>query len=239
MPLKRTYSTSTTIVPAAGYQQTKKRRIPLKKRARVMYPASGTVGRPRPFPIRMVASLRYCTTVSVTNSLTPIGNLNFSCNSIYDPDVSGAGHQPYGHDTYADIYNQYTVLKSRLKVTPTFNGSNTPMTYGVGIEASTLAAGANDVWAERPTYQVRGCNQPYSMLGQQPLVCYWDRNKRFPHNDTYRDLSAPFGANPTEIEIFNIVVQRADATTALGTVYMFVEIDYLVEMYEPKDLGSS
>jgi len=238
MPLKRTYSTSTTIVPAA-YQQTKKRRMPLKKRSRVMWPASGTVGKPRPFPIRTLATLRYCTTVSLTSAVAAIGNTNFACNSIYDPDLTNLGHQPYGHDTYADIYNQYTVLRSRLKVTPTFGGGNIAMTYGVGIEASTLAAGAIDVWAERPTYQVMGANQPYSMLGQKPLVIWWDRNKRFPHNDTYRDLSAPFGSNPTEIEVFNVVCQRADATTALGTVYLFVEIEYLCEMYEPKDLGSS
>ena len=203
-----------------------------------MWPAQGTVGKPMPFPIRMVATLRYCSTISITQAVTAIGNTNLCCNSIYDPDLTNLGHQPYGHDTYSTIYNQYTVLKSRLKFTPTYGGPNTSLTYGVGIEPSTLVAGANDVWAERPTYKVMGCNQTYSMLGQKPLIITWERNKRFPQTDTYRDLSAPFGSNPTEIEVFNIVCQRADGN-ALGTVYLFVEIDYVVEMYEPKDLAAS
>lgn len=186
----------------------------------------------------MVATLRYCTTVTITQAVAGIGNTNFATNSIYDPDLTNLGHQPYGHDTYSGIYNQYTVLKSRLKMTPTLSSASTAITYGVGIEAGTVTAGAVDVWAERPTYIVRGNNQAYAMLGNQPLIITWDRNKRFPHNDTYRDLSAPFGANPSEIEVFNIMAQKADGS-ALGTVYLFVEIDYLVEMYEPKDLGSS
>jgi len=235
MPLKRTYSTSTTVVPT-GYQQTKKRRIPMAKRAKA-WPTS-TVGRPRPFPIRMGATMRYCTTVSATQSVGSVANFNFSCNSIYDPDITGTGHQPYGHDTYADIYNQYTVLRSRLRFTPTLAVASTAITYGVGIEPGTTGLPATDTWAEKPTYLVQGNNQAYAMNGNKPLTIWWNRAKRFPHNDIYRQLSAPFGSNPSEMEIFNIVAQKSDGT-ALGTIYLFVEIEYWVEMYEPKDLGSS
>jgi len=237
MPLKRTYSTSTTIVPS-GYQATKKRNIRQTRGAK-RYPVNGTVGKPRPFPIRMVVTLRYCETIAVTSSLTTIGNLNIACNSIYDPNLTGTGHQPYGHDTYANIYNQYTVLRSKLKATPTRGTSASGMTYGAGIEDTVTTVGALDAWAERPTYTVIPSQQAYGMMGCKPIIKYWDRAKRFPHEDLYRTVSAPFGANPSEIEVFNIVCQDTSGATSLGTVYWFIEVEYTCELYELKDLGSS
>jgi len=239
MPLKRTYSTSTTIVPA-GYQQTKKRnmsqRSGLKRLKR--YPINGTVGKPQPFPIRMVATLKYFETVSLTNGLTSVSSYNFACNSIYDPNLSGTGHQPYGHDTYSTIYNQYTVLNARIRVKPVLNTSqNTALTWGVGIEDTVTSTLANDTWAERPTYVHRKGTALSSVEGKE-LSINWNRAKRFPHEDLYRTVSAPFGANPSEIEIFNIVVQNSTGA-ALGTAYLTVEIDYTCEFYELKDLGSS
>jgi len=238
MPLKRTYSTSTTIVPAAGYQQTKKRRIPLKKRART-YPANGTVGRPRPFPTRMVATLRYCETISLLSSLTPLSNTNIACNSIYDPNLTGTGHQPYGHDTYAAIYNQYTVLRSKITFRVGAYSSNPYITWGGGIEDTVSSSAIPvDTWAERPTYKKRIMTQMGSTAAQ-PLTLYWDRAQRFPTADVYRELSAPFGANPSEIEIFNIVAQTNSAAGTLGQLYVFVDVEYTCEFYELKDLGDS
>ena len=233
MPLKRTYSTSTTIVPS-GLQQLKKRKLPSRSRAK-KYPINGTVGKPQPFPIRMVATLRYCETISVTNSLTTISNFNIACNSIYDPNLSGTGHQPYGHDTYANIYNQYTVLRSRIKVSV---APGTIQTWGIGIEDTVTSAGSLDSWAERPTYTVHGCTNNNNPINT-PIVKTWDRMKRFPHEDLYRTVSAPFGSNPAEIEVYNVVVQDSQGSASLGTKYFFVEVEYTCEFYELKDLGSS
>jgi len=235
MPLKRTYSTSTTVVPS-GYQQGKKRRIPMAKRAK-KWPASGTIGRPRPFPTRMVATLRYVETIAINSAIVSAANTSVACNSIYDPNLTGTGHQPYGHDTYASIYNQYTVLRSTIKITP-FQQSANHMAYGVGIEDAPIASISYDTWAEKPTYKAI-CQRLDGSQAQKPIVLTWDRNKRFPQNDTYRDLSAPFGANPSEIEVFNICLQSAGSGTAIGNNGFFVEVWYTCEFYELKDLGSS
>ena len=228
MPLKRTYSTTTTTVPLA-----KKRKAMSKKRL-----AAGTVGKPAPFPTRMVAKLRYCETITLSSSLLSIQNANFACNSIYDPNLSGSGHQPYGHDTYSNIYNQYTVLASTLKMTVVrANDSSRALTYGVGIEDSVSTSLANTVWAERPTYKVACGNQ--GNASSKPLYITWNRKKRFPSPDVYRTLSAPFGTNPSEIEIFNLFVEDPSGTNISTGVNVLVEIDYTVEMYEPIDLGTS
>jgi hypothetical protein len=214
--------------------------MPAKKRSR-KYPVNGTVGVARPFPIRMQAKLRYVESIALTSSLTSINQTCFACNSIYDPNLSGGGHQPYGHDTYASIYNQYTVLKAVMKITP--QNTTTPgITYGVGIEDTVVGSGtgtSNDYWAERPTYTVVAANLNGMKMGQS-IQKTWTRAQRFPHEDLYRTVSAPFGSNPAEIEVFNIVVQAAgNNAIILGTVYFLVEIEYTVEMYEPISLAAS
>ena len=35
-------------------------------------------------------------------------------NSLFDPDQTGTGHQPYYFDQFAALYNRYTVLGSKL-----------------------------------------------------------------------------------------------------------------------------
>ena len=233
MPLKRTYSTTTSIVPAGKKPRT-------MRKARIAWPINGTVGKPKPFPTRMQARLRYCETVSVTQSVNVAGNFCYIANGIYDPNSSGAGHQPYGHDTYSSIYNQYTVLSSKIKVTPTrFNSASNVITWGIGIEDAPSSGAAADTWAERPEYSVIASCRGDGATGGKPLTKSWNRMKRFPHADTYRALSAVFGSNPSETETFNIIVQSADVITALGTVYFFVELEYICEFYELKDLGSS
>ena len=234
MPLKRTYSTTSEIVPTGG--QFKRKKYPKRRRIR-MYPANGTVGKPRPFPTRMVATLRYVETVGITNSVTGVSSYNIACNSIYDPNLSGTGHQPYGHDTYATIYNQYTVLMSKIKIKPNLGTSTAGLTWGLGIEDTVTSTTAADTWMERPTYINRKMCTAYSPDAKE-LSLTWLRAKRFPREDLYRNLSAPFGANPSELEVFNIVLQSYNAA-ALGTIYFTVEVEYTVEMYELQALASS
>jgi len=219
-----------------AYKPSKKRSITTRK-AKIQYPPSGTVGKPRPFPVRMVATLKYVDTININSSVAAAGNSCIACNSIYDPDLTGGGHQPYGHDTYSAIYNQYTVLKSFIKITPS-SVANNHQTYGLGIEDQVIASTAFNTWLEKPTY--KGLAQARdSMLGLKPLTMSWDRLKRFPHNDTYRDLSAPFGSNPAEIEVFNICLQAASSSTTIGNNSFLVEVWYTCEFYELQPLGTS
>lgn len=220
----------------------KKRRIVKsapKSRTKKLW-TSGTIGKPMPFPTRMVAKLRYCETVAIQTAVTNQGAVFYSCNSIYDPYKSGAGHQPYGHDTYSTIYNHYTVLKSKCKFQMTQSSAVLQAnTYGGTIEDDTSPASLSfDAWRERPN-----CKEHMLVINagaeQRPLTLYWDRNKRFPKQDTYLALSAPFGADPAEQEYFMLVAQSASVGLSLGTVYVSVEIEYTCEFYELKDLGSS
>lgn len=64
-----------------------------------------------PFPIRRFAALTYSSAYSLASGA--IGTYGteqvFRLNSLYDPDFTGVGHQPYGHDQLALLYSKYKV----------------------------------------------------------------------------------------------------------------------------------
>jgi len=223
--------------PAAGYQQTKKRRM--VKARKTGYLGSLTSGIARPFPERTVAKLIYCESVQVADAIQPMRNYFFSCNNIYDPNNTGGGHQPYGHDTYGTIYNHYTVVKSKITFMIAQNTAVLQsMTFGGTITDDASGSLGFDNWLERPGVKSKQL-QHNAGPGMMPLTLYWDRAKRFPRDDTTYSLSAPMGASPAEQEYFEIDWQTASSGLATGLVYVNVKIEYTVEFYELKDLGGS
>lgn len=68
------------------------------------------------FPKRLCVSLRYVTDIDVPSHEDGAAPYIFRMNSIYDPDVTSAGHQPFGHDQYQAIYSKYCVIGAKVKV---------------------------------------------------------------------------------------------------------------------------
>jgi len=59
-------------------------------------------------PDRIMVKLPYETTVQLTGAITVDHIMN--TNSLFDPDRTGAGHQPMGFDTWSVIYNRYLFM---------------------------------------------------------------------------------------------------------------------------------
>lgn len=184
-----------------------------------------------PFPAKAMARLRYSTVVSLVISQggTPASHL-FRCNSIFDPDYTGVGHQPYGHDTYQTIYNHYNVKRATITMTPTTSGN---MLYGIAKTDDTTVSADYDQVREQ-----KGCNvaagQGSSII---PSVTNYYTDSYF-HN-VNAITSAQFGANPNDQMFFQCFLEAADSTATLTTRTFIVNITYDVEMWELKDLGKS
>ncbi|WP_445779482.1 hypothetical protein, partial [Shewanella sp.] len=84
-----------------------------------------------PFPATMVARLTYSAVINIDANTVSPGYHLFRANGIFDPDYTGIGHQPYGRDTYASIYNHYRVLKSNCTAISTL-GAN--LIYGISMK---------------------------------------------------------------------------------------------------------
>lgn len=92
-----------------GYR---KRRRVYRKRKFIM-PVSKQLG----LGTSHIAKLKYVEEIQLNPTIGGIASYVFRANDLYDPDVTGAGHQPYGFDTLCPtIYNHFTVIGAKIKV---------------------------------------------------------------------------------------------------------------------------
>lgn len=66
------------------------------------------------FPSQLRTKLRYCDVITLTSTLGSVATHAFRMNSLFDPDASGAGHQPYYYDQITALYNRYSVQNAKL-----------------------------------------------------------------------------------------------------------------------------
>ena len=96
-----------------------------KKRRRTQRPRRARNTFLKTFPKSMAVKLTYCDVITVPNTDTGTAAYRFRLNSIFDPDYTGGGHQPRGHDQWASIYSKYCVIGAKVKVEPIYSSSGT------------------------------------------------------------------------------------------------------------------
>lgn len=69
-------------------------------------------------PDRYRTKLRYSAVVRAYSADGVPSAYTFRLNSLYDPDFTGIGRQPYGFDQLSAFYNNYVVTGSSIKVVP-------------------------------------------------------------------------------------------------------------------------
>lgn len=86
-----------------------KKRVPFKRQRKVVrrtnqwsLPSTG-------FPRNLAVKLRYCDVATLGASLGATDTWVFRCNSLFDPDVTNPGHQPYYFDQLSALYKRYRV----------------------------------------------------------------------------------------------------------------------------------
>lgn len=103
-----------------------------KRNTYIRYRRSRTIGIPKTATV----SLRYCTTKILAPTTAGLGvSTVFRCDSVYDPDYTGTGHQPVYRDVYTSMYNKYIVTGSKIwvKAIP-YRGSGTATSvYSLGL----------------------------------------------------------------------------------------------------------
>jgi len=75
------------------------------------------------FPRRLYIAHKYVSIDTFTCTTGALAQRLFRCNGMFDPDLTGTGHQPMYFDNLGAIYDHYTVVKSRCKFTVTANNT--------------------------------------------------------------------------------------------------------------------
>lgn len=221
---------------ASKKRSTKRRRL-FSRRRRI-----GTrglrFGNKGPIAAKVYAKLKY--NESFTSSGATYGNI-INVNSIFDPNRSGGGHQPYGHDTYSSLYNRYRVVSMRYRIQIAALDTTVNSCY-----KATIVHNNNDVPLGNPSLcsEFPG-SQTKLVMGSVPCVF---KGVAYPNRITgvsraaYKDdrYSAQFGANPSEIICQHLVLSTmADAIPVANVLRWNVVLVYTVEMYDPLDLAQS
>lgn len=190
-----------------------------------------------PFPNKRVVKMRYVGNFSIDPSAQSPAWHIFSATSIYDPDVTTIGHQPFGHDQYQALYNHYTVLGSKITVTYISTG-----TTAVAGSAYAGVALKDDTTMEGNFETIREVkNNKHRLLTyDRPAICTATYSMKKMYSLGARaPLRAVFGTNPTEQMYYQCYVTPIGATQNLSEILGTATIDYIVLVEELKDFGQS
>lgn len=188
----------------------------------------------QPIPQRYITSMKYSETFDL-NTLQPFLRMNL--NSIFDPNRTGTGHQPYGHDTFQTLYNRYRVISCSWVIS----------VYNAGSPIRLACQPANEELA--PTSVSEACENPRTkfiiqypggntnmLKGKINIPSLVGRSKaQYMADDRYQ---AQFGNSPNELAILNVFTANL-LDNARDATQVTVTLKYKVEMFDVKPLVQS
>ena len=195
-------------------------------------------------PATRTVKLKYSDTVEIDPGAGgAASHYFFSCNSIFDPDRSSTGHQPFGFDHYASVYNHYTVLSSVCTVTFTRMQNETQPTAGaLMIQDDTSNSNVNmRTIKEVPSASaviLPGLGTSAGTHTKGSVSKTWSRkiNLRVKDAGDPTDAwSAVVNTNPVDEQYFDLMYGPIAGSANLNAVAANVTIEYFVIFREPKD----
>lgn len=198
-------------------------------------------------PLTYMSKHRYVEEITMNASISSYDVYKFRANGMYDPDSTGTGHQPYGFDTLASLYDHFTVVGSKITVKPIITSTSnlTPGYLTVLVSDSGGRAAAAFTSGGVP-FVIESLGSKIPMLtGRADLNAsstsrMFSAKKFFGVKDIvgesqYRGSSS---ADPTEQAYYEITQMAAGGNDPASQVYL-VQIDYIAVWTERKNLGKS
>lgn len=179
--------------------------------------------------------LTYYDTATISTGAGSAGTRVYSANGLYDPDITGAGHQPMPFDQLMLSFNHYVVTAAKMTVN--FKNTSTTNTQSVAL---SLNADATPITA-------------YGSLCENGVLVR-DRLGMYPYSDSVKTLSIPiniakFGdlrmildnpsyegsvaANPVEQSYFHISAWNPDSVSSTDCI-VEIYIEYFAIFREPR-----
>lgn len=192
-----------------------------------------------PISPRFITKLKYADEWVGPSSLGVPNNYIFNLNSLFDPNRTGTGHQPYGYDQIAALYDYYRVYAvsycievtgntatstPRLTVLP-FDGLPSSGTRTLDMEYSRAITKEGSVGNCK--VMIRGRISLPNLRGQT-------RQEYIADDGNY----AGTGASPSHVLSLNCIVCHPDPATTLD-FQARVLLVYHCEFWDPVVLGQS
>jgi len=196
-----------------------------------------------PVPERFLTTMKYAEAVTVSQA--GMASYKWRLNSLFDPNLTGVGHQPYGFDQLCGpvgsaLYNRYRVISCKYVITATSDSANIQYAALPANESLSLINNVSEA-RENPKakYTVYNPGGTMRMLkGTVSIASLMGRTKaQYMADDNYQ---ATYAANPAELAILNVYVQGLNddpAFNANPTINILLE--FQVEFFDRHTLDQS
>lgn len=164
-----------------------------------------------------------------------LATYTWKANSLFDPDSTGGGHQPYGFDQFKTYYGLYQVVHSRIysevivAVAASLSGL---VTSTEATPASILTAANLLVEPGRGQAGIINVATP-----PRAFEARWDMKALYPDHDP-GDFQAAPTADPSRVDYFTLFHQDPNLA-ASPVLYYSVVIEYSVVWKDPVTVASS
>lgn len=187
------------------------------------------------------ATLRYAEEIDLDANAGSYDSYTFSANGLFDPNITGTGHQPKGFDQLMTLYGRFYVTRSRIKVTPKFLGSaGNPSWMAIVLSDSTSLTNINSLTElSESSFRSRmfASGAQTTTAGGDVMTLGCDIKQYAGSNPATDSLFQGSVANNPNKQLFYNIVQ-----VAVGEVdvvdpaqrYLLVEIEYDAVFFEPR-----
>lgn len=165
----------------------------------------------------------------------------FSCNGLWDPNVSGVGHQPTGFDQFMLMYQEYQVIGAKIRVEFANTDTGAHQTVGIAVLGGTTEQVDTRVMIENggckwKTITPRNGSKDYCTMTMGVSPHKW-LGRRGPLS--VDELKGTASGNPAQQCYFHIFAQDYGAGGDTAPVGLNVQIDYIVIFTKPRELALS
>lgn len=192
-------------------------------------------------PMVKTVNLPYSARIGLSSGLGAPAFHLFNLNSIFDPDQTGTGHQPLGHDEWANFYKRYQVIGAKITAKFNWQGSGLvgqPHMCGIILDHDTTNYTSTDELVERAHGKV--CRLLSNSRDSATCYAYYSSKNFFAGNKQAVDTqNVLFGYSPSYAVYGKVWAGPIDSVASVEDVQCSVNIDYLVRFTEPKDITQS
>lgn len=189
-----------------------------------------------------MCKLRYVDRFQLDASANTANSFVFSANGLFDPNITGTGHQPHLFDQWIALYDHYTVVGAKCTMSVAQgSAAATDFTYiGVNLKSSdSIDTTDIDTIMEQKKASIRQVGTG-STHATQTVTKYFSARKFFnqdvKNNDKFQGNNS---ANPDEGAFFHCFAAAQSPLDDPAPLKCVVVIDYIVRFSERRSIGSS
>lgn len=215
----------------------KKGRIYRRKRKKVT--ATNNMG---PLAVKLPSKFIYEDSFILNPGLSGVPSEHIFCaNGLYDPNITGTGHQPRGFDQLMTLYDHYVVIGAKITLWVSSEDLVYANMIALWLDDDNAALGSVTDIMEKRYVKLKNTGVETSGTSNTVMSLKCNPNKFLGRSSPLSDpeLKGSVAGNPTERAFFKIGCFPMRSGTDSSAVACRVRIEYSAILIEPKQPTAS